>query len=78
MPDGDNNNYLFKNGEFWTMSPDKSSNSFGAVHGGDYGYYYSYLINESYDVRPVINLKRNLVVTSGDGTKANPYVIKTT
>ena len=75
MPDRDNNNYLFKNGEFWTMSPDKSSNSFGAVYGGDYGYYYRYLINESYDVRPVINLKRNLVVTSGDGTKANPYKV---
>lgn len=33
-------------------------------------------INNTFVVRPVINLKSDITITSGDGTESNPYIIK--
>lgn len=30
---------------------------------------------DSYDVRPVINLKAEVTISSGDGTTSNPYIV---
>lgn len=69
--------YIKDSGSFWTMSSARFKNS----------NYYPFVINENgklvYDnsatlnrgVRPVINLKAEVTAT-GDGTEANPYVIK--
>ena len=34
-------------------------------------------VHNSAGIRPVINLKSTVEITSGDGTSSNPYVIKT-
>ena len=33
-------------------------------------------VNEEYKIKPVINLNRNVIVLSGNGTQENPYMIK--
>lgn len=31
--------------------------------------------NDQYEIRPVINLKSDVIVSNGVGTKNNPYII---
>ena len=40
------------------------------------GYILSHYVRNSYAFRPSINLKANVLINGGDGTKANPYTIK--
>ena len=66
--------YLNDGDDSWTMSP----NSYVE----EYAYVYNlfgigYPVNFENGVRPVINLKSTVEITSGDGTSSNPYVIKT-
>ncbi|MBE6157957.1 MAG: hypothetical protein E7160_04105 [Firmicutes bacterium] len=67
------NSYL-NNGKYsWVIGHDQDDmnlyiNEEGSLEGtGNY---------ESYGIRPVITLKKNIKIASGDGTKDNPYVIK--
>ena len=39
--------------------------------GSSYGFSYS----DIYGIKPVLNLKSNVIITSGDGTKDNPFVL---
>ena len=74
-----NSYYLYIGGNYWTMSPRNfyyGSNAFEWLVISDGSLYYN-LVNLSGVVRPVINLKSGIEVTSGDGTSSNPYVIKT-
>ena len=80
----DTTNYLYTNSIYWTFSPvmmsaDASAhvgtvNSTGyvsddAVHG--------FYVNSAFGVRPVVSLKSGTLVSpNGDGTGANPYVVK--
>ena len=85
-----NNNtsyYLYSSSDFWTMSPQ------AFAKGTFYGYTdlitYVYRVTSgklwmthsgsgvTEWVRPVINLKSNVLVDKGNGTSSNPYVIKT-
>ena len=71
------NNYLYTRQYYWTMSPSYFS----------YGYAYVFSVNSSGNlsrssvnsttlgVRPVINLKANVTILSGDGSSLNPYKI---
>lgn len=70
--------YLYTGQTYWTMSP----SSFRA----DYAYalvWYVYsdgslnatLTSGTIGVRPVINLKANIEITSGNGTKNAPYIV---
>ena len=65
-------NWLFSNGYEWTMSAYSSSYPLRAT-------LYSYLIDDwaSYGsaVRPVLYLKSNVYVVSGNGSKVEPYMI---
>ena len=62
------------NTTYWTLTPYSSY----------YVWYVSYMGNlsyispssYSYSVRPALNLKSNIIITSGDGTKNNPFEIK--
>ena len=36
--------------------------------------YLTYSVNDSYGVRPMMTIKGSTLITSGDGTKTNPYV----
>ena len=76
-----NSNYYLYNGQyFWTLSPShfNPSASFAivwlVVSSGSLNR--SYHITLSYGTRPVINLRADTVITKGDGTALNPYVVK--
>ena len=75
-----NKNYLFNTFAYYTMTPGVYypsagtiavyfSNSTGIVHTS-----YPYSVK---GIRPVINLKADVEITSGIGTINDPYVIKT-
>ncbi len=75
-----NSNYYLYNGKyFWTLSPSRfnSNNSAARVwpvvsSGSLNPWYY---VTNSNGVRPVINLKANMLITKGDGSSLNPFVI---
>ena len=60
------------NTNYWTLTPYTSSVHYVRNYGGvdDSGVKYSS------GCRPTINLKSNVVITSGDGTKKNPFEVK--
>ncbi|MDD6244268.1 MAG: hypothetical protein PUB03_01230, partial [bacterium] len=76
-----NSNYYLYNGQyFWTLSPSHffSHSSLASVwhvlpSGGLMNWYD---ITTSFGARPVINLKADTLITKGDGTSLNPYIIK--
>ena len=61
------------NTTYWTMTPYNSSNVRNV-------YYYGSSDNSSpansYGFSPSMNLKQNVVITGGDGTKKNPFTVK--
>ena len=58
---------------FWTMTPYSTSNVCEVSNNG-YGSYNSLPSSDS--SRPSMNLKSNVVITGGDGTKNSPFQIK--
>ena len=75
-----NSNYYLYNGKYyWTLSPSSfnSGNSNARVWivlpSGSLNPWYS--VTHSIGVRPVINLKANTLITKGDGSSLNPFVI---
>ena len=79
--DTSNTNYYLYNGQYqWSLSPGyfypdvsdayvwrvNPSGSLDPWHG----------VANSFEVRPVINLKADTLITKGDGTALNPYVVK--
>lgn len=66
------NNWLFTKGYEWTMTAYNASNPVIVNYdGGLLSSYASY----GYVVRPVLYLKSNVYVVSGDGSEGNPYKI---
>ena len=68
------NNYLSKNYLWWPFSPYASNSNYAGIFNvlstlGSNG------ANRSNSVRPVINLKADTKITSGNGTASNPYVV---
>ena len=79
-----NNNYYFSNWPyFWTMTPvfilgDQKIAMFANASNGQMdNIYVTYSRNANVVANPVINIKSTVAITGGDGTKNNPYVIKT-
>ena len=76
-----NTNFYLYNGQYqWSLSPGSFTPSDSDVHvwyvlpsGGLYPWYY---VTSSFGVRPVINLKADTLITKGDGSSLNPFVIK--
>ena len=69
-----NNNWLYKDVKYWTISP-CSSYAFGVFlvnGGGDLNSNYA-LSRES--VRPSVFLKSNIKIVSGSGTSSDPYIL---
>ena len=67
--------YLWNLSDFWTMSPRiflNNASLFYASYGGELT---GTNTNATLGVRPVINLKNNIIITGGDGTVSNPYTI---
>ena len=80
------NYYLYTGNDYWAGSPSFLSNVIGSVpYVGEYfvnsdgflsdGFFEEYNVDEELGIRPVISLKSNTIVESGDGTSKNPYVI---
>ena len=71
--------YLYNSQYFWTLSPSyfESNYSHSDVWCMDYNgamHFWSY-VSSSFGVRPVINLKSDIIISSGDGTADAPYKI---
>ena len=74
------NYYLYTGMYLWTLSPSSFdsyySNSFTWHILPSGGLQRWYGVNNSFGTRPVINIKADTLITKGDGTVLNPYVIK--
>ena len=76
-----NTNFYLYNGQYqWSLSPGRffSSDSIATVwYVTSSGSLYPWIdVITSFGVRPVINLKADTLITKGDGTALNPFVIK--
>ena len=75
-----NSNYYLYNGNyFWTLSPSHFDSNYSSAYvwyvmpsGSLSPWYY---VAYSFGVRPVINLKANTLITKGDGSSLNSFVI---
>ncbi len=70
--------YLYNNQlKWWTMSPAAFSSpnayAWGSFENGNVGYTY---VNNNLIVRPIVILKSNVQISSGDGTKDSPFVVE--
>lgn len=72
MNNGYKNNWLFTKGYEWTMTTYSSSYPVSVYVNGVGNYVSAYI---GYAVRPVLYLKSNVYVISGDGSEGNPYKI---
>ena len=69
--------YLYTNQVYWTISPYSFNGSYvSAFIVGSIGTFGYRDVSGTYGVRPVINLDKNVTLSSGDGTIDNPYVIE--
>ena len=68
-------NYLVKDYYYWTMSPAGFSDNSGAFNVDDNGNISGNNVSDYNAVRPVVTLKANITISSGNGTSNNPYVI---
>ena len=70
--------YLNTGQNYWTMSPSMSSNGFaGVFRVYSSGRLIDDRVNYSNGVRPVINLKANIAISSGNGSSDTPFVVLT-
>ena len=60
--------------DYWTLTPYSTSGVRTVMYSGSA--YSGYSPTRASGVRPSINLKSNVVITGGDGTKENPFEIK--
>ena len=64
----------YSNNNYWTITKEDNTNIRGI---STTGYTYAYSSSDStVAIKPVMNLKSNVVITGGDGTKTNPFTIK--
>ena len=76
-----NTNYYLYNGQYqWSLSPGGfppyTSFALAWLVSPSGGLYQWYNVALSYGVRPVINLRADTLITKGDGSSLNPFVIK--
>ncbi len=69
--------YLYTGKDWWTMSPAFFTGSDGSMfYMGANGFITDYNSNSPLGVRPVINLKSNVLIKSGDGSSLYPYELE--
>ena len=68
---GQFNNYV-NSSTYWTLTPANSSSLFNINNDGNS---YGYRNSGSLYIHPSLNLKSNVIITSGDGTKENPFTL---
>ena len=69
--------YLYTGQNYWTMSPYRfTSGGFARVFSVySNGWLNGTRVDYAYGVRPVVNLKADVQISTGSGTSSNPYVI---
>ena len=73
------NYYLYNSRYFWTLSPSNFSSNYSIANvwfvlpSGSLLPWHS--VTYSFGVRPVINLKADTLITKGDGSSLNPFVV---
>ena len=73
-----NTYYLYTYHPYWASSPNFFYGNTAMENSVSYtGNFNNYLLDYSFGVRPVISLSPNAIISSGDGTQNNPYVIQT-
>ena len=72
-----NDNWMFKNTWYWTISPYVFSGiSRNVWYVGNVGLVNGYFAADGGAVFPTIYLKSNILIESGNGTSSNPYILK--
>lgn len=72
------NYYLYTGKSYWTMSPNYFSSSYVFAFVWDVnstGFLSNYHTASEYGVRPVLNLKSDVLYSNGMGTESDPYII---
>ena len=70
--------YLYSSNSYWTMSPLSNDGKMIYFDGsGSNGVLKGALSTASYAIRPVISLNSNIVISYGDGSANNPYIVRT-
>ena len=68
--------YLYTGQTYWTMSPCNFNGSYASVFRvRPTGYLHDTNVDDTYGVRPVINLAHDVVIKSGNGTSSTPYEV---
>ena len=70
--------YLYTGQTYWTMSPYNFTSSYALAPAwlvSSTGNLRAFWVPASRGVRPVVNLSPDILITGGDGTKINPYVV---
>jgi hypothetical protein len=67
--------YLYTGSYYWTMSPFHFNSTYASNFSVSNGNFNGNYVGGIRGIRPVINLKVGIPVTSGDGLKTNPFVI---
>jgi len=75
-----NTDFFLNNGRsFWTLTPWYYSNSLGwstVIVVRQNGDLYAEIVKNKSDIRPVINIRADVLIESGDGTTENPFTLK--
>jgi len=66
------NNWLYGNGNEWTMTPRSSDR---VMRVGNHGNLGSYIANYGRAVRPILYLDSGVYIRGGNGTITNPYIL---
>ena len=75
----DKSNYLYSMNNRYTMTPyyySRNSRTDSYLYYATQGYYKGETALRVTLIHPVINLKSDIKITSGDGSKSNPYVVE--
>ena len=68
--------YLYTGDYYWTISPSYFDGYYAYMFSVDYdGYLFNDYIDNTYGVRPVINLSADIPLISGNGTISTPYKV---
>lgn len=62
------------NASYWLLTPYSTSNVYSVIKYGSTGNP-SPDVADEYGVRPSLNLKSNVKITSGTGTKTDPFIL---
>ena len=59
---------------YWSLTPIKDFRKTRLIDAN--GFVTNYTVNSSFGIKPALNLKSNVIITSGDGTLQNPFEIE--